>query len=455
MTPIKKNLKRDIFSSKFGVIAAAAGSAVGLGNIWKFSYVLGESGGGAFLVIYLLFVFGIGLPLMISEFIIGRRGRKDVFGSVKALSPHTPWFLLGYMGIAAAFLILAFYSVVAGWSIEYIVKAATDSFADKSPEQIKEMFSSFKSGVFWPIAWQLFFMGLTAFVVYSGIKNGIEKYAKILMPLLVVLIIILDIRAITLPDAHKGLEFLFQPDFSKLTANGILRALGQAFFSLSLGMGALVTYGSYIDRNNNLTTTAIEVTITDTVIAVLAGIAIFPAVFAFGIEPSAGPELIYITFPNVFQLMPGGHLFSILFFVLLAVAALTSSISVLEVVVAYFVEELNIKRHQATILASVLIAVFGIFCSLSIGNNLGGFHIFGLNLFDLLARISSDLLLPLGGLLVALFVGWYLGKNTIREELSNFGVYKLKFLKSLVFILKFIAPLAIAAVFLESIGLFN
>ncbi|MFW6224710.1 MAG: sodium-dependent transporter [Bacteroidota bacterium] len=453
MSPLKRKLKRDLFSSKFGVVAAAAGSAVGLGNIWKFPYVLGESGGGAFLIIYLIFVLSIGLPLMISEFIIGRKGRTDVFGSFKNLAPKTLWPFVGYMGIGAAFLILAFYGVVAGWSLEYIIKAISNTFADKSSEQIKEAFDTFKSGIFRPILWQLIFMGLTAFIVYSGIKDGIEKYAKILMPLLVILIIILDIRAITLPNAGQGLEFLLKPDFSKLSANGVLRALGQAFFSLSLGMGALITYGSYIDNKNNLTTTAFEVTLADTLIALLAGIAIFPAVFAFGIPPTAGPELIYITLPNVFQQMPGGYIFSIMFFVLLGVAALTSSISILEVVVAYFVEELNIKRHQATFLATGLISVLGIFCGLSIGNNLDGLRPFGMNLFDLLERISSDLLLPLGGLLIAVFVGWYLGKKQVKDELSNQGTLRVKYLNLLLFILKFIAPFAIALVFMESMGM--
>jgi NSS family neurotransmitter:Na+ symporter len=453
MSPLKRKLKRDLFSSKFGVVAAAAGSAVGLGNIWKFPYVLGESGGGAFLIIYLLFVLSIGLPLMISEFVIGRKGRKDVFGSFKSIAPGTLWPFVGYMGIGAAFFILAFYGVVAGWSLEYIIKAVNNTFADKSPDQIKETFDAFKSGIFRPILWQLIFMGLTAFIVYSGIKDGIEKYAKILMPLLVILIVVLAIRAVTLPNAGQGLEFLFRPDFSKLSANGVLRALGQAFFSLSLGMGALITYGSYIDNKNNLTTTALEVTLADTLIAILAGVAIFPAVFAFGIPPSAGPELIYITLPNVFQQMPGGYIFSIMFFVLLCVAALTSSISILEVVVAYFVEELNIKRHQATFLATGLISVLGIFCGLSIGNNLEGFSVFGMNLFDLLERISSDILLPLGGLLIAIFVGWRVGKKQLKAEISNQGTLRIKYFKLLLFILRFIAPFAIALVFAESMGM--
>lgn len=452
MSPVKRKLKRDLFSTKFGVVAAAAGSAVGLGNIWKFPYVAGESGGGAFFIIYLLFVLGIGFSLMIAEFMIGRRARKDVFGAFKSLAPHTPWFLVGYMGILAAFLILAFYGVVAGWSLEYITRAITDSFADKSPAELKGMFSSFKQGIFWPIFWQIVFMCLTAWIVYAGIKDGIEKYAKILMPLLVVIIIILDIWALTLPNAKEGLAFLFKPDFSKLTTSGVISALGQAFFSLSLGMGALITYGSYINNKNKLGTTALEVTIADTLIAVLAGIAIFPAVFAFGISPNEGEELIYIVLPNVFQQMPGGYIFSILFFVLLAVAALTSSISLLEVIVAYFVEELKIKRHQATFMATAIISLLGICCALSVGGHLNNFKIFGYNIFGFLDFVASNILLPLGGLLIALFVGFKFGKRKVYDELSNKGQLQVRFINTYMFIIKYIAPIAIALVFIHGLG---
>ncbi|MBN2596616.1 sodium-dependent transporter [Labilibaculum sp.] len=445
---------RDVFSSKFGVIAAAAGSAVGLGNIWKFPYITGVYGGAAFLFVYLGFIALIGLPVMLSELAIGRKSKRNVFGAFKYLAPNSPWKFVGMLGVAAAVMILAFYGVVAGWSIDYIAKAATESFSAKSPDEMESMFVNFIESPVSPILYQLLFMIMTMAIVIVGVKDGIEKYAKFLMPLLVIIIIVLCIRSVTLEGASEGLKFLFNPDFSKLTADGILSALGHAFFSLSLGMGTLVTYGSYIDNKNNIAVTALQVTIADTVIAILAGIAIFPAVFAFGIEPSSGPGLVFITLPNVFQQMPGGFFFSILFFLLLTVAALTSSISILEVVVAYFREELNLKRNFSTILATVMISIIGIFCSLSMGM-LKEYTMFGLNFFDLLDWISANILLPLGGLFISLFVGWYLGRKKMEKEFAK-GAYIVNWLLTVfIFLVKFIAPGAIAIVFLHGLGVFN
>lgn len=453
MKKTQSPLKRDVFTSKFGVIAAAAGSAVGLGNIWKFPYITGVYGGAAFLFVYLGFIALIGLPIMLSEFMIGRKSRSNVFGAFKNLAPDSPWKYVGLIGVAAAVMILSFYGVVAGWSIDYIIKSLTDSFATKSPGELESMFSQFIEKPILPVFYQLFFMLMTMAIVIVGIKDGIEKSAKILMPLLVVIIIVLDIRAITLEGAAEGLRFLFYPDFSKLTGEGVLSALGHAFFSLSLGMGTLITYGSYIDSKNNLAKIALQVTVADTLIAILAGIAIFPAVFAFGIEASSGPGLVFITLPNVFQQMPGGFIFSILFFLLLTVAALTSSISILEVVVAYFREELNIKRNLATILATLLISVVGIFCSLSMGV-FKDYTLFGLNLFDLLDSISANILLPLGGLFISLFVGWYLGRKKVVEELFKGSKLTCGLISVFIFLLKFIAPGAIAIVFLNGLGIF-
>lgn len=444
---------RDVFSSKMGVIAAAAGSAVGLGNIWKFPYITGVYGGAAFLFVYLGFIALIGLPIMLSEFMIGRKSRSNVFGAFKNLAPNSPWKLVGVLGVAAAIMILSFYGVVAGWSIDYIVKSVSDSFADKSPGELGTMFTQFIEQPGTPIFYQLSFMLMTMAIVIIGVKDGIEKYAKILMPILILIIIVLDIRAVTLDGAKEGLNFLFHPDFSKLTADGVLSALGHAFFSLSLGMGTLITYGSYIGNHNNLAKTALQVTIADTLIAILAGVAIFPAVFAFGIEPSSGPGLVFITLPNVFQQMPGGFFFSILFFLLLTVAALTSSISILEVVVAYFREELKIKRKLATILATVMIAIVGVFCSLSMGL-LKEQTLFGLNLFDLLDWISANMLLPLGGLFISLFIGWYWGRKKVEEELAKGSKLSSGLISAFMFVLKFIAPGAIAIVFLNGLGIF-
>lgn len=444
--------KRDSFSSKFGVIAAAAGSAVGLGNIWKFPYITGVYGGAAFLFVYLAFIVAIGLPVMLSELVIGRSSKRNAFGAFKVLAPGTQWRYIGILGIGAAFLILSFYGVVAGWSVEYIVVSLENGFSNKTPDEISLMFSTFIESPVKPVLYQLFFMVITAAIVIIGIKKGIEKYTKILMPVLVLILLFLCIKSVSLEGAKAGLVFLFNPDFSKLTGDGILSALGHAFFTLSLGMGTLITYGSYIKNDNNLVNTVINVTVADTVIAILAGIAIFPAVFAFGIEPSEGPGLIFVTLPNVFHQMPGGYIFAIMFFVLLTIAALTSSISILEVVVAYFKEEFKLGRKASTVLATSLISILGILCSLSMGE-LSSYHIFGLNFFDLMDRISANLLLPIGGLFIALFVGWFLGKKKVAEEVAKGGKLSGVFLSGFMFLVKFIAPIAIAIVLLNKIGL--
>jgi NSS family neurotransmitter:Na+ symporter len=445
--------QRDSFTGRIGIIAAVAGSAVGLGNIWKFPYITGVYGGGAFVLVYLICIAIIGLPVMLSEFTIGRKAQRNAVGSFKKLAPGKPWFLTGVMGIAAAFMILAFYGVVAGWTLEYLGKAVINSFAGKNPADLEGMFGGFISQVIRPIFWQFVFMGLTCWIVLAGIKGGIEKASKILMPVLLLIIVILDIRAITLPGAGEGLSFLFKPDFSKLSAEGVLSALGHAFFSLSLGMGTLITYSSYMGKNENLGSMAIQCTVADTGIALLAGIAIFPAVFAFGIEPGAGPGLVFITLPNVFQQMPGGYIFSLLFFLLLAVAALTSSISILEVVVAYFSEELKIARRNATIMATIAITIVGIPCSLSMGA-MSRVQFLGKTFFDWLDYIAANILLPIGGLLIVAFVGWYLGYDKTKEEITNAGKLKAAYLPLFLFLAKFIAPLVIAIVFLHGLGLF-
>ncbi len=443
---------RDSFSSKFGVIAAAAGSAVGLGNIWKFPYIAGVYGGAAFLFVYLAFIVAIGLPVMLSELIIGRKSRKNAFGAFKVLAPGTPWRYIGILGVSAAFLILSFYGVVAGWSIEYVILSLKNGFSSKSPDEIASLFSTLITSPIKPVLFQLLFMVLTAAIVIVGIQKGIEKYTKILMPLLVVILLFLCIKSVTLEGAKAGLNFLFKPDFSKLSADGILSALGHAFFTLSLGMGTLITYGSYIRKDNNLISTVVNVTVADTVIAILAGIAIFPAVFAFGIAPSEGPGLIFVTLPNVFHQMPGGYIFSILFFILLTVAALTSSISILEVVVAYFMEEFKMARKASTVLATVLISILGVLCSLSMGV-LSSFTLFDLNIFDLMDWISANLLLPIGGMFIALFIGWYFGRKKVQEEVSQGGTLSGAVLSIFMFLVKFIAPIAIAIVMLYNFGL--
>jgi len=433
------NVQRDGFTSKLGIIAAAAGSAIGLGNIWKFPYITGIYGGAAFILVYLVCIAMIGLPVMLSEFLIGRKAQKNAIGSFKALAPGTPWFLTGWSGFLAAFSILSFYGVVAGWALDYIFKAITGAYVGMAPDAIV-------------------FMILTGAVVLGGVKDGIERYAKILMPLLLVIIIILDIRAVTLPGAGEGVAFLFKPNWGALSAEAVLVALGHAFFSLSLGMGTMITYGSYIGKKENLGTTALQVTIADTVIALLAGLAIFPAVFAFGVEPAAGPGLVFITLPNIFNQMAGGMIWGVLFFVLLSVAALTSSISILEVVVAYFAEEMKMSRLKATVIATTAITIVGVLAGLSYTSVLGGFTLplpgFGqLVIFDWLDMISANYFLPLGGLFISLFVGWSMKKEDVTAEVSNEGKLNVAYMNLFLVFSRFVAPIAIAIVFLNGIGI--
>lgn len=446
--------ERESFGSKIGVIAAAAGSAIGLGNIWRFPYVAGENGGGAFLLIYLGFVILIGVPVMLSEFVIGRKAAKSPVGAFRRLAPKTAWPLVGFMGITAAFTILAFYTTVAGWTLEYLYLSIFNGFKSVEKTALSDQFNGFVAEGFRPLVWQLIFMFLTAVIVLKGVKDGIEKYTKILMPLLLVIIALLVVRSVTLPGSYEGLVFLFHPDFSKINANVVLQALGQSFFSLSIGMGTLITYGSYINKKDNLGTTAISVSMADTLIAVLAGVAIFPAVFAFGIAPEAGPSLVFITLPMIFSQMAGGQFFEIIFFILLAIAALTSTISVLEVVVAYLVEELKMNRKKATVLASTSIATLGLFCTLSLGP-LKGLSVGGMSLFDLLEKSSANIFLPLGGLFIVLFVGWKLSKKKVLSEITNQGSLKMRLGYLFLFIVRFVAPVAIALVFLNGLGLFG
>ncbi|GAB4327448.1 MAG: sodium-dependent transporter [Bacteroidales bacterium] len=442
---------RDGFGSKLGAVAAAAGSAVGLGNIWRFPYVAGENGGAAFLFIYLAFVFGIGFPVMLAELSIGRRAQLNAYGSFRKLAPGKPWYLVGLMGIVAAFIILAFYSTIAGWTLEYIAQALTGGFSGKAAYDLKYSFEQFQSGTFRPLLWQLIFMFLTGYIVFAGVSSGIEKWSKILMPLLLVLILIMTVRSLTLEGASGGLKFLFKPDFSKITWPVILDALGQAAFSLSIGMGTLITYGSYVQKQDNLPSIAFQVSFTDTLIAILAGVMIFPAVFAFNIDPAEGFGLVFIVLPNIFAQMPGGYFFGILFFVLLAIAALTSTVSVLEVVVAYFSEELNMTRKRATVLGALSISVVGVFATLSFGP-LSDVLIFGKTFFGWFDYLSANVLLPIGALLIVVFVGWFYGKKNLKDELTSSGSYRVALFPVFLWIVRLVAPLAIAIVFLYGIN---
>ncbi len=442
--------KRDGFGSKLGIIAAAAGSAIGLGNIYRFPCELGNNGGAAFLLVYLIVVVFLGIPVMLSELVIGRRGQSNAVGAFKKLAPKSAWPIVGYIGVLCGFIIFAFYSTISGWTLEYIVKSVSNSFQGKDLAAMEQDFSNFHDMGWRNVMGQAIFIFLTGFVVFKGVQNGIERYAKILMPVLLVILVILGVRSATLPGAKDGLVFLFKPDFSKITGKVLISALGQGFFSLSLGMGALITYGSYIKKDDNLTSTAFSVVLSDTLIALLAGIVIFPAAFSFGINPQAGMGLVFNTIPMIFNQMMGGYWFCIIFFVLLAIAALTSTISLLEVVVAYLSEELHIKRQWATVLACVATMLIGSFASLSLKSNTS-LAFGGRTVFDWMDFISSNILLPLGGLLIVLFVGWRLGKSHFFDEVTNSGKLKLPLKRIILFIIRYLAPLAIIVIFISGL----
>lgn len=440
------------FTSNVGAILAAAGGAVGLGNIWRFPYMLGQNGGGAFLLVYVFFVLTIGVPLMMTEFIIGRRSQKNVVGAYKSLSPnHKGWIVLGFFGIVCAFLIYAFYSVVAGWTLNYIVLSCSGQLAGKEPEAITLLFQSFTESSFWPLFYQLLFLTLTGVVITMGVQKGIEKVSKILMPVLFFLLILMCVRSLTLGEgAKEGLNFLFKPDFSKLDGSSILAALGQSFFSLSIGMGAMVTYGSYIRKEDKLFNTSLWIAGCDSMVAILSGIVIFPAVFAFGMDPASGPELVYIVLPNVFNNMPAGGLFAVVFFVLLGIAALTSTISLLEILVAFAVEELHWKRSTASILCTAIVFLIGALCTLSFGP-LKDATLFGKTIFDLFDLITASYLMPIGALLMTIFLGWFYPKVEVRDELSNGGVIKARAFELYYFVLRYLAPIALLFIIVSGI----
>ena len=449
--------ERGNFGSKLGVILASAGSAVGLGNIWRFPYETGNHGGAAFILIYLGCILLLGLPIMIAEFLIGRHSQANTARAYQILAPGTQWRWVGRMGVLAGFLILGYYSVVAGWTLEYIFEAVSNSFAGKTPAEFISSFQSFSSNPWRPALWLTLFLLATHFIIVKGVEKGIEKSSKIMMPTLFIIILILVGCSVTLPGAGKGIEFLLKPDFSKVDGNVFLGAMGQAFFSLSLGMGCLCTYASYFSKNTNLTRTAFSVGIIDTFVAVLAGFIIFPAAFSVGIQPDAGPSLIFITLPNVFQQAFSGipilaYIFSVMFYVVLALAALTSTISLHEVVTAYLHEEFNFTRGKAARLVTTGCILLGILCSLSLGVT-KEFTIFGLGMFDLFDFVTAKLMLPLGGLLISIFTGWYLDKKLVWSEITNNGTLKVPTYKLIIFILKYVAPIAISVIFINELGL--
>jgi len=449
--------KRENWGSKTGFILAAAGSAIGLGNIWKFPYIAGENGGASFIIVYLICIAVIGLPVLIAEILIGRTTQRDPVGAFYKLSQSKFWASVGGMGVVGGFLILSFYAVIAGWSLGYIVESISGNFFNFTTAESSSIhFNNLVGDVYWNMGYFALFMFMTMAIVYSGIKNGIERGSKILMPILFILLIILMIRGVTLEGADKGLDFLLNPDWSKINAQSVLIALGHAFFTLSLGMGAMLTYGSYMSKKDNIPSSALQIVFLDTIIALIAGIAIFTSVFSVGLDPAAGPGLIFHTLPSVFIQMPGGFIFSILFFVLLSIAALTSAISLLQVVVSYFVDERKWNRHKAVILMTFYIFLLGVPSVLSY-NLLDDFTIFGYNFFDLVDFIASNVLLPLGGMLIAIFVGWIWGfdKAVVNlkegaEKLLDERPWLITFWK---IFLRYFSPILIFLVLLHSTGI--
>ena len=444
MSEEKKSI-HGTWSSRWTFILAATGSAVGLGNIWKFPYMAGDNGGGAFVLVYLACICIIGLPIMLGEIMIGRRGRSSPANSMRSLAVEantsSAWTLLGATGALAGLLILSFYSVAAGWAMSYIFNGFQNITAESSSSSFNNLLSSPSSLIFW----HTLFISITVFIVARGILQGLEKWINTLMPILFLIILLLCIYAMQTGAFLEGLRYLFMPDFSKINPQVMLEALGQAFFTLSLGMGAIMAYGAYMPANQNIGRTAVSGAALDTGVALLAGIAIFPIVFANGLAPSEGPGLVFVTLPIAFSAMPLGILFGTLFFVLLSIAALSSSISLIEPGVAWLIESLKIKRTTATIILGFTAWFLGLFSALSF-NLISEFTIFGRNFFDATDFLTSQIMLPLGGIFIAIFVGWIMKKEHVLDGLG----FKEDFIfKAWYFSVRYIAPTLVGLVFLN------
>ena len=446
-------MKRDSFGSRFGALVAMAGSAVGLGNLWRFPYLVGENGGAAFIVVYIVLLFIICLPIFISEFVVGRRSQKNAFAAFRDLSGGTAWRWVGLITVIVPLIVLSYYSVIGGWSIDYLLKSLSFSFTGgESQNAINTMFTDLVTSTWTPLICLTAFLLATTLIVMVGIKDGIEKFSKVMMPLLFFIVIGIAVYSMTLPGAKAGLDYLFRPDFSKIDAKVCAAALGQAFFSLSIGFGTILTYASYVDKKENTLFQSSATAISDLAFALIAGMAIMPAVFAFGLNPQSGPGLVFETLPYVFGQMPAGGVIAILFFIALLVAALTSSISMLEVAVAYLVEEKNFSRVAACLVLFAICMVIGIFCSLSFGP-LADFKIAGRTIFDFFDHLSSNVLMTLGSLLTVLFVGWKLKKTDIYDEFTNGGTIStnVRIFGVLWFLIRYICPLAVIAIFISGL----
>lgn len=450
------NNERENFKNRFGVIVAMAGSAIGLGNIWRFPYLVGQNGGAAFILIYLLMMAFVCLPILITEITLGRRSRSNAFGAFGKLTGNNKWNYAGILYVIATVCIMSFYCVVGGWSLKYMADAFTFTIGQIS--DYSSHFSDFISSTTPPLVYTFLFLGLDALIIASGVRNGIERFSKIMMIVLFAIIVLVAVRGLMLTGSNEGMKFLFKPDFSKIDGKVMVSALGQAFFSLSIGCGVILTYGSYINDNENIVKSASWIAGLDTFFAILSGVAIFPALFAIagmkGIAPEieAGPGLVFITLPDIFKSMPLGGIVSILFFMSLMLAALTSSISQMEGFVAFLIDELKLKRRTGTAISFLLAFGIGTLCSLSFGT-LSEWTIFGNRFFDFLDKLSSNILLTCGGLIIVLFTSWTLKKDDFIDELNNHGKLDTPrwLLDSIWILVKYIAPFAIVGVFLSTI----
>ena len=449
-------LKRANFGSHLGVILATAGSAVGLGNVWRFPYMTGQNGGAVFIMIYVVCVLLLGIPCMISEFIVGRRGRANTARAFSKMSGGGPWSLIGYMGVLTGFLITGYYAVVAGWCGQYIW-ASLIGHMSGSPEYFQEYFASLSSDPVKPVLWTVIMLGLTYLIIEKGVRDGIERASKVMMPTLFILLLVIVVASCMLPGAEKGIDFLFKPDFSKINSDVFLAALGQAFYSLSIAMGCLCTYASYFSKDTNLTNSASQIAVIDCLVAILAGLMIFPAAFAVGVNPDSGASLVFITLPNVFQqafagIPMLGYVISLVFFALLTLAALTSLISLHEVSTAFLHEELVITRKKAAVIVTVTTIIIGSFCSLSLGA-VDGLAVWGKTLFDCFDFVTGQIFLPIVGFLTCIFIGWAVPHHIVREEFTNWGTLRGRFFHLYIFLVKYICPLAILFIFLHQLGL--
>lgn len=445
---------REQWASKLGFILAAAGSAVGLGAIWKFPYVAGTSGGGAFLLLFLIFTLAIGLPILLAEFIIGRGSQKDAVSAYTFFAPNTKWNWIGKLGIATSFILLSFYSVVGGWILLYLAKTISGSLAGLSQPEYGHQFANLIADPYLAVVAQFIFLLITIFIVAKGVQKGIERASQIMMPALFISFIVLIVRSLTLDGIGEGLSFFLTPDFSKLDSKSILFALGQSFFALSVGVSVMVTYSSYLSRTQSLPRSAFMVAGMNVLVSLLAGLAIFPAVFAFGLEPAEGPGLLFVVLPAVFDKMPFGLFFLAIFLLLFLFAALTSAISMIEIIVAATAKNRQEKRVKHAWLAGMLIFLLGIPSALSFGI-LSDIHIFNRNIFDAADFLVSNILMPVGALSISVFAAWKIPASRLREEMASGSKVSRKLFALWYMLIKYVAPVAIFIVFLDAIGVFN